>query len=133
MSEQKMLSQLEEEFGRFISLIQRKYPDALKIKRTIELATMGHGFAHHWEFYIGKHTQKVTHWSDGGYCYSFNGEDWEGDCSDSYDVSRKIQTLNVFLLECIDQVKSALANIQELYNDEERSNKGEYIDAEIVY
>lgn len=94
---------------------------------------MGHGFAHHWEFYIGKHTQKVTHWSDGGYCYSFNGEDWEGDCSDSYDVSRKIQTLNVFLLECIDQVKSALANIQELYNDEERSNKGEYIDAEIVY
>ena len=32
MSEQKMLLKLEEEFGRFISLIQRKYPDALKIK-----------------------------------------------------------------------------------------------------
>lgn len=127
-----MLLKLEEEFGRFINLIQRKYPDALKIKRKIELATMDHGLAYHWKFYIGKNTQKVIHWVDGGYCYSFDGEDWEGDCSDSYDASRKIKTLNVFMLECMDQVKATLANIQELYDDDECSNKGKYVDAEIV-
>jgi hypothetical protein len=32
----------------------------------------------------------------------------------------------------MDQVKATLANIQELYDDEERSNKDKYIDAEIV-
>ena len=133
MSEQKVLSQLEEEFGRFINLIQRKYPDALKTKRTIRLATMPHGLAHHWEFYIRKGTQGVTHWVNEGFRYSFDGEDWEGDCPDQYDNYRKIQTLEVFLLECMDQVKATLADIQELYSCEEYNNKGEYIDAEIVY